>query len=756
MGGQEVSVTPQEMTVSTAAEQPHEVGHLEGFSAWILDLPTDTLWCSSELLSLHGIDGAGAADADAQRVPFETWLELLPARYRRELDALREDVARNGRGGQIEYQVREGQTEPWLSTVMAVAERDGAEVRRICGYTFDVTARRRMEGHGRAQQEVLDGYRGVLELIARGERLATVLEAGAGWIERQLPGVSCAVLLVDRQEGLMRQAAAPSLAPGFASLVDGLRVGEGFGPWGAAAARRRPVILAQLDGEPMLEGLAPRLQELGVGSLWVTPLYRTGGDEVIGIIALYHVEQRRPQGTELELVANVSRVLALAIEHESVDERMRTEVNLDPLTGTLNRLRFMELINERIAEAGSVVAIICLEIDRFKPLRLTLGQQPGDQLLAEVGRRLLVVAEPRGLVGHFSGDEFGLMIDAPDEDSVLAVAREIRESFKSPIALAEGEVFLTVSLGIAYSDGAKDAYGLVRDAAAAMHAARAEGFGRQRVYDREIASQLLDRVGREAELRRALEENEFLMYYQPLLRLSDRVWDRAETLVRWQHPTRGLVSPAEFIPLAEQTGLMGALGERVLELVIEQARAWSQTLPGIQLSMNVSGMQLSRPGFGDRILERLEQAGLPPDTLLLEVTESAILQDIDAAHSTITQLRQAGIRTAIDDFGTGYSSLARLGELPITGVKIDRAFVAGLGNDDKARAIFEAVAQIVRAHGLLIVAEGIEDERTLDEIIALGCDFAQGYHLCRPGPADVVEPLLAAPVPEHLARTIAG
>jgi EAL domain-containing protein (putative c-di-GMP-specific phosphodiesterase class I) len=197
---------------------------------------------------------------------------------------------------------------------------------------------------------------------------------------------------------------------------------------------------------------------------------------------------------------------------------------------------------------------------------------------------------------------------------------------------------------------------------------------------------------------------------------------------------------------------MGALGERVLELVIAQARIWSRTLPGVQLSVNVSGMQLSRPGFGERVLTMLDQAGLPPATLLLEVTESAILQDAGAAQAIITELRRAGIRTAIDDFGTGYSSLARLGELPITGVKIDRTFVAGLGNDVKARAIFEAVAQIVRAHGLLIVAEGIEDERTLDEIVALGCDFAQGYHLCRPGPAEVVEQVLATSVPEHLAR----
>ena len=215
------------------------------------------------------------------------------------------------------------------------------------------------------------------------------------------------------------------------------------------------MIVGDLAGEPTLNGLVAGLEELGVASLWVTPLYRTGGDEVIALITLYQAEQRRPHGQELELVANVSRVLALAIEHESVDERMRTEVNIDPLTGTLNRLRFMELINERIAESRSPVALICLEIDRFKPLRLA-RTATRRSAARRSQRRLLIVAEPAGLVGHFSGDEFGLMVDAPNEDAVLAVTRQLRESFKAPIVLADGEVFLTLSLGIAYSDGVKD------------------------------------------------------------------------------------------------------------------------------------------------------------------------------------------------------------------------------------------------------------------------------------------------------------
>ena len=734
--------------------QADDADRLDGFSSWSVELGSDVLSCSPELFWLHGAVSADGAAVSVAQPAFETWLELLPEDDRRALAALRARVISTGQGGQIDYQVRDGRSIRWLSTVMTVGERDGDEVTRICGYTFDSTARKRLEGRRQADSESLSAYRGVLELIALGKPLAEILEAGAAWIDVQIPGLGCAILLVDRHEGLMRQAAGPALEAGFAELVDGLRVGEGFGPWGAAAARRESVIVADLHDEPAVNGLARGLEALGVRSLWVSPLFRTGGDEVIAVVALYQSVQSRPRRRELELIASMGQLLALAIEHESVAERVLKQTNVDPLTGTLNRVRFMELINERVA--ATPVAVICLEIDRFKPLRLTLGQHAGDQLLAEVGRRLLKAAGVTGLVGHFSADEFGLMVEAPDEDAVLAVLEEIRESFRSPLVPEDTEFFLSISLGIAYSHDAPGAYAMVRDAAAAMHAARAEGSGRQRVFDHRIATQLRDDVTREGELRRALAEDELVMHYQPLLRLADHVWDRAESLVRWQHPTRGLIAPGEFVPLAEQTGLMGALGERVLELVIAQAKLWTQSLPGIQLSVNVSGIQLGHPSFGDRVLELLEAAGLLPATLLFEVTESAILQDVGAARATIARLREAGIRTAIDDFGTGYSSLARVGELPVTGVKIDRAFVAGLGNDDKARAIFEAIAQIVRAHGLLIIAEGIEDERTLAEISALGCDFAQGYHLCRPGPPELIAPVLSAPVPEQLVAALSG
>jgi c-di-GMP-specific phosphodiesterase len=607
------------------------------------------------------------------------------------------------------------------------------------------------EAQARMEREPLDeaysalmAERRAISGIAAGEPLAQVLDSLCWHVESQLESVRCGILSVDRGVGALRQLAGPSLAPIFAELVDGLAVGEAYGVWGAAAARREPIVVQDVDTDPLMDGFRDAYAKLGVESLWAYPIRKATG-EAIGLIAIYHERRERPSAREVELIGSVGNIAALAIERVDFDEQARRATNIDALTGAMNRVRFIEAVNEQMRRSSDPVAVLCLEIDRFKRLRITLGPRAGDHLLAEVGRRLLKAAGDNAPVGRFSGDEFALMVEVGDEATVNAFVERLHAAFEAPVVLEAGDFFLTVSVGIAYSDGASDAYGLVRDGAAAMHAARGDGFGRQRVYDRSLGTQLLDGIGREVELRRAIESGELLMHYQPLLRLRDRVWDRAETLVRWQHPTRGLILPGEFIPLAEQSGLMVALGERVLEMVIAQAREWSQTLPGVQLSVNVSGMQLASPHFANRVLAMLEEAGLPPTTLLLEVTESAIMQDTAAAQAIIAELRTAGIRTAIDDFGTGYSSLARLSELPITGVKIDRSFVAGIGNDEKSRSIFGAIADIVRAHDLLIVAEGVEDAETLAEIDALGCDFAQGYHLCRPGPPEQIAARFAAP-----------
>jgi c-di-GMP-specific phosphodiesterase len=260
----------------------------------------------------------------------------------------------------------------------------------------------------------------------------------------------------------------------------------------------------------------------------------------------------------------------------------------------------------------------------------------------------------------------------------------------------------------------------------------------------------IERLGRAAELRRGIERGELVLHYQPILNLQERRWERVEALVRWCHPERGLLGPDEFIPLAEETGLIVPLGERVLEMVLLQAVEWSRTHPGVEIAVNASVLQLAEPTIASELIRMLGRAGVAAETILLEVTETALMQELEIVRLALEQLVAAGVRVLIDDFGTGYSSLARLGELPIAGLKIDRRLTAGLGGTPRAGAVVRAIAEMARAHELSVVAEGIEDERALSDVDALGCHFAQGFHLGRPAPGEEVSRLLSVPPPARL------
>jgi EAL domain-containing protein (putative c-di-GMP-specific phosphodiesterase class I) len=358
-----------------------------------------------------------------------------------------------------------------------------------------------------------------------------------------------------------------------------------------------------------------------------------------------------------------------------------------------------------------------------------------------------------GLVARFGEYDFTLMVQAEDMEPVRELADRVLRAIETPIGLDGGEFFLSASIGIASSHDAADAYSLVRDADAAMSAARAGGPGRHQVYDRQLRAQVIERLNWETELRHAIERGELVLHYQPILSLEDRRWSAVESLVRWEHPRRGLVGPDQFIPLAEETGLIVPLGESVLRMVAAQAKQWRERLPGLQLAANASVLQLIDPNITDGLLAILDESGLPPQTLQLEVTESALMHELDKARSTLQQLLDSGVSVLIDDFGTGYSSLARLGELPINGLKIDRQFTRTLGSDPTARQVVRAITELASAHSLEVVAEGIEDAQALAQVKACGCQFAQGFHLGRPAPAPAVEERLTSAVPSDIGFT---
>jgi diguanylate cyclase (GGDEF)-like protein len=589
----------------------------------------------------------------------------------------------------------------------------------------------------------------MLERIVRGDPLDRTLNALCRHVEQRFPGSRCTVLLLDRSLGVLRHVASPTLPKRFVNQIDELPVGEGIGVCGTAAARGAIVIAADIQTDPLTQPYVELARRFKLGSVWSYPLSRAGG-EVLGTFAVYRAVQHSPNQGELEFVAATGNLAALAVDRDRSERALQAAVNFDPLTGLPNRARFLEFVNTELG-TDRRVTLLMVQIDRFKRINQSVGEIAGDRLLVETSERLRrivaergVVAE-RGMVARFAGDSFMLMLPALEADEVEELTERVTAAMSEPFHADGLELLLTTSIGIAMSGGATDAFGLVREADTAIHAARAGGPGRHQVYDHKLRTEQLERLRTEAQLRRAIESDQLVVHYQPILNVGDRSWSGAEALARWQHPERGLLSPDEFIPLAEETGLIVPLGMRVLEMVCGQARQWSRTLPGISIAINASPVQLAYPTIAAEIKAALKRARLRPSALTLEVTESALMEELDTARDVLEELKAVGVNVLIDDFGTGYSSLARLGELPISGLKIDRRFVRGLGRDPTVMPVVSAIADLARAYGLEVVVEGIEDGDALASVDELRCEYAQGFYLGRPAPADVVEELLAMP-----------
>ncbi len=606
---------------------------------------------------------------------------------------------------------------------------------------------------GPAAQE-LTYQRRVLRRIALGEPLDRTLAGLCRHVERLSPNANCTVLLLDRPAGVLRHGACPSLPRAYAELIDGLPVAEGAAACGTAAARGEVVIVEDILSDPLTAAFAEIGRQFGLASVWSQPLRQADG-EVLGTVAVYHSERHRPSRSEMRAVANVGDLAALAIERSRVHAALQVAANNDSLTGLPNRARFLELVNERLRRNRGRLGLISLEIDRFQQIDGTLGRLAGEQILLELAQRLRAVVGERGLVSRLGDDEFTVMTTGLGVRRLEQLADQIGDRIVAPIRLDGAEFFLSASVGIALADTSMDAHGLVRAADAAMYAARGLGPGHRQVYDERLRTRLRQRLRDEAELRHATERDQLELHYQPILALRERRFSGVEALVRWRHPTRGLLGPDEFIPLAEETGLIVSLGEQIIELVMAQALQWSRSLPEIQVAVNVSALQLTHPTFASDFVSALQGAGLDPGQMIVEVTESALMRELEPALAALERLNAAGVQVLIDDFGTGHSSLARLGELPISGVKVDRRFAVGLGVDPRARSVLAAIVGLAAAYELSVVAEGIESAAELAIVDELGCGYAQGFGIARPAPREMTERTLAAP-PALFTGPVAG
>ena len=444
----------------------------------------------------------------------------------------------------------------------------------------------------------------------------------------------------------------------------------------------------------------------------------------------------------------IVRALRYAIERSRTRSELVHQALHDVLTGLPNRALFVDRLEQALARSertDGLVAVIFLDLDRFKTINDSLGHEAGDRVLVEVAARLHDVVRPSDTLARFGGDEYTVLCEPTSAYQGLAIADRLAVALSRPIESGGHEVFLTASVGIAFGRHGDHPADLIRDADSAMYKAKERGPGEVETFDVEMRARSLRRLEIEHDLHRAVERDELRLYWQPIVELATGDIVAAEALLRWQHPERGLVMPDEFIPAATETGLIVPIGQWVVESACDQLKLWRQaglTEPGFVGSVNASAREIETGQLAESVRGALARSGVPASELCLEVTERYLMKEAGAALDVVNALHDLGGQLALDDFGTGHSSLLVLKRLPIQTVKVDRAFVQGLDDDDQDAAIVEAVASLAHALGLRAVAEGIETETQRRKSYELGCDLGQGFLFARPQPAAEMTALL--------------
>jgi len=652
--------------------------------SWEWEIATDTIEWSDELCRIYGIE-------HGVHHTFETFVNSVHPDDRMLVQARVQDAYANGTPFSFEHRIvlSDGTERAMLARGEVALAPDGALIRML-GTGQDITERKQTEAALAASERQL-------------ERNLRQQTAVAQLGRQALEGEDLRDL-VDEAVGVLRDVLERAVSATIAPSVDGRRINVGTRHEDAT--------------------------RIAIGS----------ADAPFGELCVERCPALRPD--ELLYLQASANVLADAITRLRAEQDTRHQALHDPLTGLPNRALFADRLTVALLQADrrGMVAVLFLDLDHFKLINDSRGHRAGDELLQRLAARLSTVMRPGDTLARFGGDEFCIVCAGlSNDDEAVRIAQRLLEELSLPFSLTTGEHFVSASIGISLADGSsRPAEDLIREADAAMYRAKDGGRGRFELFDEVMRANATHRLRLDNDLRRALDEDreELFAHYQPIVSMPDGPAVGFEALVRWDHPERGLLAPQEFISVAEESGAIVALGDRVLRLACRQAASWISALDGgpLWVSVNLAPRQVAHPGLGERVVAILEESGLDPDRLHLEITESALIEESETTIRNLLDLNAIGVRLVLDDFGTGYSSLAYLRRFPIAAIKIDRRFILGLGRNPEDTTIVEAILRMAAGLRMEVIAEGVETVGHATILHEMGCPLGQGYLWSKPVP----------------------
>jgi len=736
-----------EQALQLSESRLEEAQRLSHLGSWTWDLATRSLNWSNELCRIYGVSPA------VHRPTYEDFLDRIHPEDRAAVEGVLVQAMQDHKP--FTHEIRIVRPDGEVRTIFDRSEvmvDDQGRVTGLAGACLDITERK--------LEDMLEQDRSlILEQVAQNQPLPAILSRISSMLERQIPGARSSVLLL--KDGRLLTGSAPRLPRAYSDLLVGLPIGPAAGSCGTACFTGKTVITEDIATDPLWEGYRELALPHGLRACWSMPIPSHRGD-VLGSFAVYHDHPSRPGARDLEFMGMATRLAAVAIEHRLLTEQLEHQAHHDALTGLPNRLLFQDRLNQALAQAERKklqVAVFYMDLDRFKSINDMLGHSSGDALLREAASRLKACLRRTDTLARLGGDEFTVVLgELANPQDAMHVAAKLIEAMRAPFQVDQHELFVTLSLGISiYPDDGLESETLMANADAAMYRAKETGRDNFQWFAAEMYVVAKERMRMDSQLRHALRLGQLSLHYQPQCGVDGEI-QGFEALMRWQHPTLGMVSPAQFIPLAETSGQIVPLGEWALRTACAQMVAWRQAgHPSLRIAVNVSAVQFKRADWVDTVRRALHDTQLAPEALELEITESLLLHSLSETTTNLFELRDLGVGIAIDDFGTGYSCLSYLHKLPVTTLKIDQAFVREIGLQSlpgqEEAPIIRTIIALARNLGMGVMAEGVETNAQRDLLLSLGCEGLQGFLLHRPMPVDQVDLLLNPAGKKQLAST---